>query len=411
MGYDVNGEYYLELRKVNNDDDEEKHTENRVKRSERVGELMQTDLVTHWIPKNCTTLFVNYYDGKEYPVTMNSRTQCSKLYEVAKSILLNSTYPHVPQRLELYRHNDYDEALRNDGKLPTNDATKSARIKQIETGIAKATSQFIAFRDGLVKKLEAEYPSVASDMKAIEHTSESGVQISIMGNPTQWRVGTMKSFLNDLRRLYRNNLPEDLTGLNRINDLTESLKEISDMQSANARYRAGASERTIVSRDLLGESNAMLMAGYIPEKAGLIPEQGEDTPCAGYRKAKIYIVCQREDGKCTPHYIFGNDPPTLENIVIANEDPIARTESNDEVHRKAIEVAGDKGFFHLDKAKAGHVKVFAASGQQVPQGTDPGADLPLCRYFGDSAWWCRLTSAHQQARWCLPLPMAAHGHR
>ena len=163
MGYDPYSEYYLEILKSQEDNDIEQHPDNRVKRAQRVGELGTTELVTKWVPKNCTILFINYFDGKEYPVTMNSRTKAGKLYDVAKSILLNSTYPHAPERMELYRYNEYDEALENTGETMQDAQAQAKRTKQLEDAQAKAANAVKLTREGVVRKLKNAELADAAD--------------------------------------------------------------------------------------------------------------------------------------------------------------------------------------------------------------------------------------------------------
>ena len=359
MGYDPYGEYYLEILKSQDDNDTEQHPDNRVKRAQRVGELGTTELVTKWVPKNCTILFINYFDGKEYPVTMNSRTKAGKLYEVAKSILLNSSYPHAPQRLELYRYNEYDEALENTGEALEGEAEEK-RTKQLEDAQAKAEKAVKLTKEAVVKKLKDADLSAEAD--AIEAVDWDDIVNSVKKDNTVIQMLRMPNV-----NAYARSLTEPLV---------QSLAQLKTIVTAvDTNFGRQLFGDPINARHAGNESTALLLQG-------LIPEDSEDPPCAGYRKSKIYMVCQREDGKCTPHYIFGNDPPTLDNIVIGDRSLISRSETNGQVYDKAIRVAKDKGYLRRDTDPT-KIHIFA-SDRKVPKTGETGDRLRFCKYFGDA---------------------------
>ena len=379
IGYDPYAEYYLEILKSQDDTDTEQHPDNRVKRAQRVGELGTTELVTKWVPKNCTILFINYFDGKEYPVTMNSRTKAGKLYDVAKSILLNSSSPHAPKRMELYRHNDYDEALdKNDRDELDKDGTQDAqrrREKQIEDALEKAEKAVKLTKDVVVNKLKQKNLNKEAD--DIEKMNWDNIS-DTLGTPS--KPGTSSSkFEEELSAKLETDEAKEL-----IVPLVAAVRQLVSIHTAQNNStrstglmakRLGLGFNQMSNKELEDESTALLLHG-------LIPEDSEDAPCAGYRKSKIYMVCQREDGKCTPHYVFGNDPPTLDNIVIGDNKLVMRTTKNQTVYKKAIKVATAKGYLSGD-AKPEQIHIFA-SDRKVPKEGENGAHLRFCKYFGDA---------------------------
>jgi len=364
MGYDPYSEYYLEILKSQEDNDTEQHPDNRVKRAQRVGELGTTELVTKWVPKNCTILFINYFDGKEYPVTMNSRTKAGKLYDVAKSILLNSTYPHAPERMELYRYNEYDEALENTGEA-LDAAAEEKRTKQLEGAQAKAEEAVKLTREGVVSKLKNA--NLLGEADAVEALDLSNISTTLKKQAAQ---NTVFLALRNTQQV-GGALAESL-----ITPLVESLGQFVKIAKATDQNFGRQLFGDEIYRSSSDESAALLLQG-------LIPEDSEDPPCAGYRKSKIYMVCQREDGKCTPHYIFGNDPPTLDNIVIGDRSPVDRFESNGQVYKRAIRVAKEKGYLRADTDEK-KIHIFASPNHKIPKTGETGGRLRFCKYFGDA---------------------------
>ena len=105
LGYNLENNFYMKLVKAGDGVDASTPVteENVVKRSDRLGGIHVQKVFVRFVPKFCRILFVNYFDGREYPVTMPASIKTSKLYELAGAIVRKGVYPKLPEGLTLFR--------------------------------------------------------------------------------------------------------------------------------------------------------------------------------------------------------------------------------------------------------------------------------------------------------------------
>ena len=105
LGLNKNGEYsmlILKDTKSQSQNEGEYKEEDIIKRSDRLGDVKTDNLRVMWVPTHCKIIFVNYFDGREYPVSMNNRVSSSKIVKVAKSIVSNSVMPAPPSTVKVF---------------------------------------------------------------------------------------------------------------------------------------------------------------------------------------------------------------------------------------------------------------------------------------------------------------------
>lgn len=521
IGMDKEGDYVLELR-YDGDDDEDNME--RIKRSKQLGTLTSTKLRGVWVPRHCTVLFVNYFDGREYPVPINSNATAGQLYDVAKGILLNSTYPHVPEVMELFRYEEYDRALHEKTENVVEEGKNAEKLrKEAKANAEKRVDEAInAWADKLVKDIEAD-KDVDDDMKKIyekdgraglvkemkkatdvflqinnlgdilqklsndievakkesdEYSKKSKeaksaldkhpkkirtqsledlnyeiaiatqkldeINIELAGDPLAdmietgagWKrfqelagegerletqitklqegakdhiievnlgalLATLKTTIQELngkiqektQKLKDQGKRGDMAELGEEKkewgDIWLALKELVRIQRANyniEKNRNGGKNvqgvKNVQGGGWFHRDERLISQSIIELRTGYIPKDSQAKPCAGYRKAKVYIVSQAKAGAFRPHYVYGNDEPTLANMDIGKEIEV-RTITNLQMRGKAIDMAKKRGFLKSDD-KGEKVRVSVGPNDLPNKSEDKGANLRFLRYFGDS---------------------------
>jgi hypothetical protein len=133
LGLNKNDEYTMIILKNNQNhsqNDGEYKEEDIIKRSDRLGDVHTENLRVMWVPKHCKIIFVNYFDGREYPVTMNNRVSSSKIVKVAQSIASNSVLPTPPSSVKVFT------AI---PKKLTTKRTRASAVTRATTGLSAET--------------------------------------------------------------------------------------------------------------------------------------------------------------------------------------------------------------------------------------------------------------------------------
>jgi len=133
LGLNKNDQYSMLVLKdsqSHSQNDGEYKEEDVIKRSDRLGDVHTENLRVIWVPKHCKIVFVNYFDGREYPVTMNNRVSSSKIVKVAQSIASNSVLPTPPSSVKVFT------AIPK--KLTTKN-TRASAVTRATTGLSTET--------------------------------------------------------------------------------------------------------------------------------------------------------------------------------------------------------------------------------------------------------------------------------
>ena len=133
LGLNKNAEHSMLVLKDNQNhsqNDGEYREEDVIKRSDRLGDVHTENLRVRWVPKHCKIIFVNYFDGREYPVTMNNRVSSSKIVKVAQSIASNSVLPTPPSSVKVFT------AI---PKKLTTKRTRASAVTRATTGLSAET--------------------------------------------------------------------------------------------------------------------------------------------------------------------------------------------------------------------------------------------------------------------------------